>query len=69
MWGIGVQPVRIEVMTLVKGLAFEETYKQSQFYNEEGLQIRFLHLDHLLRSKKAAGRFKDLDDIEQLTRE
>ena len=69
VWGIGVQPVRIEIMTAVKGLAFEETYKQSQFYNEDGLQIRFLHLNHLLQSKKAAGRFRDLDDIDQLTKE
>ena len=69
VWGIVVQPERIEIMTTVKGLAFEETYKQSQLYNEDGLQIRFLHLNHLLESKKAAGRFRDLDDIDQLTKE
>ena len=69
VWGIGVQPVRIEIMTTVKGLAFEDTYKQAQFYNEDGLQIRFLHLNHLLQAKKAAGRFRDLDDIDQLTKE
>jgi hypothetical protein len=69
VWGIGVQPVRIEIMTAVKGLVFEETYKQSQFYNEDDLQIRFIHLDHLLQAKKAVGRFRDLDDIEQLTKE
>jgi len=69
VWGIGVQPVRIEIMTAVKGLAFEDTYKQAQFYNEDGLQIRFLHLNHLLQAKKAAGRFRDLDDIDQLTKE
>ncbi len=69
VWAIGVQPVKIEIMTAVKGLAFEETYMQSQFYNEEGLQIRFIHLNHLLQAKKAAGRFRDLDDIDQLTKE
>ena len=69
VWGIGVQPVRIEIMTAVKGLTFDETYNQSQLYNEDGLQIRFIHLNHLLQAKKAAGRFRDLDDIEQLTKE
>ena len=69
VWGIGVQPVRIEIMTAVKDLAFEETFRQSQFYNEDGLQIRFIHLNHLLQAKKAAGRFRDLDDIDQLTKE
>ena len=39
-------------MTAVKGLAFEETYRQSQFYNEDGLQIKFIHLNHLLQAKK-----------------
>jgi hypothetical protein len=69
VWGIGVQPVRIEIMTAVKGLDFEETYKLSQFYDEEGLKIRFINLNHLIEAKKAAGRFRDLDDIDQLTKE
>ncbi|HRH48657.1 MAG TPA: hypothetical protein PLP23_07895 [Panacibacter sp.] len=56
-------------MTAVKGLAFEETYQQSQLYNEDGFQIRFIHLNHLIQAKKAAGRFRDLDDIEQLTKD
>lgn len=68
VWGIGVQPVRIEIMTAVKGLIFGETYKHSQFYDEDGLQIRFIHLNHLIEAKKAAGRFRDLDDIDQLTK-
>ena len=69
VWGIGVPPVRIEIMTAVNGLNFEETFRQSQFYNEDDLQIRFINLNHLLQAKKAAGRFRDLDDIEQLTKE
>jgi hypothetical protein len=43
-------------MTSVKGLSFDETYKQSQIYNEEGLAIRFIHLNHLITAKKASGR-------------
>jgi len=35
--------------------------------NEEGLEIRFIHLNNLIEAKKAAGRRKDLDDIEKLT--
>ncbi|MEO6870387.1 MAG: hypothetical protein ABI168_12120 [Ginsengibacter sp.] len=49
---IRVPPVRIEIVTAVKGLSFDETYSQSQLYNEDGLQIRFIHLNHLLRAKK-----------------
>ena len=68
VFGIGVQPVKIEVMTSVKGLEFNETFSMAQFYDEDGLKIRFIHINHLLQAKKAAGRFRDLDDIEQLTK-
>ena len=68
VWGIGVQPVKIEVMTSVKGLSFDDTYKMSQIYNEDGLKIRFIHINHLIGAKKASGRFRDLDDIDHLTK-
>jgi predicted nucleotidyltransferase len=69
VFGIGVQPVKIEVMTNVKGLLFDETYAMAQTYEEDGLQIKFIHINHLIQAKKASGRFRDLDDIEQLTKE
>lgn len=69
VFGIGVQPVKIEVMTNVKGLLFDETYAMAQIYKEDGLKIKFIHINHLIQAKKAAGRFRDLDDIEQLTKE
>jgi hypothetical protein len=34
---------------------------------EEGLQIRVIHLNDLISAKKAAGRYR-LDDIEKLTK-
>ena len=69
VFGIGVQPVKIEVMTSVKGLLFDETYAMAQTYEEDELQIKFIHINHLIQAKKASGRFRDLDDIEQLTKE
>ncbi len=69
VFGIGVPPVKIEVMTSVKGLLFDETYAMAQTYEEDGLQIKFIHINHLIEAKKASGRFRDLDDIEQLTKE
>jgi hypothetical protein len=45
----------------------DEAYSQIQTFNEEGLSIKFIHLNNLIQSKKAAGRHKDLDDIEKLT--
>ncbi len=68
VWGFGREPVKIEIMTAVKGLNFESAYTQSQLYNEGDLSIRHLHLNSLIEAKKASGRHKDLDDIEQLSK-
>lgn len=69
VWSFGMSPVKIELMTAVKGLDFDEAFKIAQFYTEENISIRFLHLNSLIQSKKASGRYKDLDDIEQLNKQ
>ncbi len=66
VWMFGIEPVKIELMTAVKGLSFDEAYNTSQIHMEEGIPIRFLHSNSLIDAKKAAGRYKDLDDISQL---
>ena len=63
----GIPPVSIDIMKVVKGCNFEEAYASSNIYNEEGLLIRFIHINTLIQAKKASGRFKDLDDIEKLS--
>jgi acyl carrier protein phosphodiesterase len=69
VWSFGRKPVLIEILTDVKGIDFDEAFKEAIFYTEEGVDVRFLHINSLIQSKKAAGRYKDLDDIEQLTKE
>jgi hypothetical protein len=56
----------IDVMTKCKGLTFEDTYKQSTWVDVENTPVRLVHINHLIQAKKASGRFKDLDDIENL---
>jgi hypothetical protein len=63
----GMPPVCIEILKSVKGCEFNEAYVISKIYEEDDLPIRFIHLNTLLDAKKAAGRYKDLDDIEKLT--
>ena len=63
----GIPPVSIEIMKIVKGCDFKSAYEISSIYDENGLQIRFIHLNTLIEAKKAAGRHKDMDDIEKLT--
>ena len=63
----GLPPVSINIMKVVKGCIFDDAYKLSSLYEENDLVIRFIHIDTLIKAKKAAGRFKDLDDIEKLS--
>ena len=68
VFSYGRPPVSIEIMTLLKGCDFDAAFKVSQIYNDDGLAIRTLHLNTLKQAKKAAGRYKDLDDLEKLSR-
>jgi hypothetical protein len=67
VFSYGRSPVRIDVITNLKGVVFDDAFKHAQLFDEEGLTIRFIHLNNLIQAKKAAGRYKDLDDIEKLT--
>ena len=64
----GRKPAAIDIRVKVKGLDFDECFKLSKIFEADDLSIRTLHLNDLLKAKKEAGRLKDLDDIEQLTR-
>jgi hypothetical protein len=63
----GRPPSGIDIMTDVKGLHFPETFEASSIVEVENLEIRLIGLNHLLRAKRAAGRHKDLDDIDNLS--
>jgi hypothetical protein len=63
----GTPPVCIEILKRVKGCDFDEAYKISKLFDENGLLIRFVHINTLIEAKKASGRYKDLDDIEKLS--
>ena len=64
---IGVPPVRIDVLTEVSGLRFEEAWpNRVEISIEPDLCCPFLGLDDLLRNKRAAGRPQDLADVAAL---
>lgn len=67
VFSFGRPPVSIDIITNLKGVEFDKAFPNSMQFEENGLLIRFIHLNNLLESKKAVGRYKDLDDIEKLT--
>ena len=62
----GIPPSAIDLMLKVKGLDFGSTYKNATIFIDDELAIRVIHKDDLIKAKKAAGRPKDLDDLENL---
>jgi hypothetical protein len=66
VFSIGRSPIRIDIITKLKGLNFDEAFSHSLIKEVEGLKINYLQLNDLVQAKKAAGRYKDLDDIEKL---
>jgi hypothetical protein len=62
----GRPPVSIDIMTSVKGLKFEDTFREAIITEVEGTTLRLIHYNHLILAKKASNRPKDQDDLENL---
>lgn len=66
VFSFGVPPVAIDILTAPKGLEFTSAHKNSSIYSFENLSVRVIQYADLITAKKAAGRNRDLNDIEQL---
>lgn len=64
---LGVPPVRIDILMSISGLEFEEAYKNRKAFDAGELLINYISKEDFIKNKKAAGRLKDLADIERLT--
>jgi hypothetical protein len=62
----GRPPVAIDIMISVLGLNFNECFEKAIYFEDDDLQIRTIHINDLIDAKKASGRPKDLDDLENL---
>jgi len=63
---LGYPPKRIDIITSVTGLKFSDCYKKSRVFSVDDISIQTISLDDLKKNKKASGRYKDLDDLENL---
>lgn len=66
VYQMGLPPRRIDVLTKIDGVTFEEAWPHRIESQIGGLRLAFLGLRELVRNKRAAGRPKDLLDIELL---
>ena len=63
---IGVAPRRIDILTSIDGLQFDEAYSHSQTIEIEGIPVPVLSVPDLIINKRSTGRTKDLADAEAL---
>jgi hypothetical protein len=66
VFSIGKPPFAIEIMTAIKGLEYKQAFDTSTMETIDGIEIRVVHLNQLRQAKAAAGRHKDLNDLENL---
>jgi hypothetical protein len=63
---LGYPPNRIDILTALKGIEFDECYQARVEVEIQGLSIAFVDLESLKKNKKATGRPQDLADAENL---
>lgn len=63
---MGVPPMRIEVLTSISGVDFDECFAERITDTISGVEVNVISLHHLKENKRASGRHKDLNDLEHL---
>ena len=66
---MGVEPVRIELMTSISGVEFDECYRGRLETTLNNVPVSLINLRDLRINKEASGRLKDLADLENLLEE
>ena len=64
---MGVPPIRLEIMTTISGVEFDACHRRRQTIRFDDVDVPVIDLDDLKQNKRAAGRLKDLADIEELS--
>lgn len=63
---MGVPPLRIDILTTISGIRFEDSFPERTTDVIEGVEVSIIGLHHLKANKQSSARHKDLDDLENL---
>jgi hypothetical protein len=63
---LGEPPDRIDILTSVLGVAFQEAYAKKETLLVDDLEVSIIDFDSLIRTKTGTGRARDAGDIEDL---
>lgn len=65
---MGNVPLRIEILTEISGVSFDECYAECVETTIDGVAVTVIALEHLKQNKRASARHKDLEDLKRLSR-
>jgi Nucleotidyl transferase of unknown function (DUF2204) len=68
VYQIGLPPRRIDILTQISGVTFDEAWASRTTAEVEGRPVGFIGREALLKNKEATGRPKDAADISRLRR-
>ena len=63
---LGVKPNRIDLLTAITGVSFDEAWATRKEAKLEGISTQFIGRQALIRNKECTGRARDLGDAEEL---
>ena len=63
---LGYPPLRIDLLTEIDGVTFNESFKNRKEVEIDGIIVNFIGYNELLKNKEQTGRPRDIDDIENL---
>ena len=63
---IGVEPCRIDILTSISGVTFEDAWSNKMTVEIDGMMLPVIGLNDLITNKRASGRPKDLADLAAL---
>ena len=63
---LGYPPVRIDLLTSIDAVSFDEAYDQHVEIEVDGRSVPFIGREQLIANKEATGRLQDLADVERL---
>ncbi len=63
---LGHPPNRIDILTALKKIKFEDCYKERIEIELQGVKLNFIDIENLKQNKRATGRPQDLADAENL---
>lgn len=66
IYQVGVPPNRVDVITLVEGVAFEDAWRDRSEIKIDGLSVPVISRTHLILNKRTVGRPQDLLDADLL---